>query len=57
MSSEQPGAADEFIPKGNNASARCTGAGQRAGNCKEVARGCWDGYGQLSPGYVLQGAT
>jgi len=26
------------------------------GNCKEIARGCWDGYGQLSEDYVLQSA-
>eukprot|EP00966_Prymnesium_polylepis_P056178 1299446-Prymnesium_polylepis.1 len=27
-----------------------------AGNCKEIARGCWDGYGQLSDGYATQDA-
>ncbi len=27
-----------------------------AGNCQEIARGCWDGYGQLGEDYVLQSA-
>lgn len=27
-----------------------------AGNCKEISRGCWDGYGQLGEGYTLQSA-
>lgn len=42
---------------GNNASARCNAGTAVAGNCKEIARGCWDGYGQLSRAYYLQSAA
>lgn len=41
---------------GNNATASCNAGTPLAGNCKEVARGCWDGYGQLGADYVLQSA-
>ena len=42
---------------GNNATAACNAGTAVAGNCKEISRGCWDGYGQLSDGYVLQSAA
>jgi hypothetical protein len=42
---------------GNNASKSCNAVSAVAGNCKEISRGCWDGYGQLSEGYVLQSAA
>eukprot|EP01065_Artemidia_motanka_P004664 TRINITY_DN1221_c0_g1_i1.p2 TRINITY_DN1221_c0_g1~~TRINITY_DN1221_c0_g1_i1.p2 ORF type:complete len:346 (+),score=46.32 TRINITY_DN1221_c0_g1_i1:71-1108(+) len=41
----------------NNATATCNAATPVAGNCQEVSRGCWDGYGQLSSEYVLQDAA
>ena len=37
---------------GNNASDYCNENTPVSGNCKEISRGCWDGYGQLSKGFV-----
>ena len=42
---------------GNNATASCNAGSAVAGNCKEISRGCWDGYGQLAGGYMLQSAA
>lgn len=43
---------------GNNASDHCnSGDPQAHGNCKEISRGCWDGYGQMSKTYHLQSAA
>eukprot|EP00935_MAST-01C_sp_MAST-1C-sp1_P002666 g2666.t1 len=42
---------------GNNATGACNAGSAVSGNCKEISRGCWDGYGQLSEGYVLQSAA
>ena len=39
---------------GNNATDTCNAGTAAHGNCKEIARGCWDGYGQLNRDYVLQ---
>jgi hypothetical protein len=33
---------------GNDAVEYCNAGTDMAGNCKEISRGCWDGYGQLS---------
>ena len=33
---------------GNNATETCNYGTPMAGNCKEILRGCWDGYGKLS---------
>ena len=42
---------------GNNASEHCNADSPLArGNCKEISRGCWDGYGQMSKQYYLQSA-
>lgn len=41
---------------GNNASLGCNAGTAVEGNCKEISRGCWDGYGQLSRNYHLQSA-
>ena len=40
--------------EGSEPRASCNAGTAGAGNCGEVARSCWDGYGQLSPGYMLQ---
>ena len=42
---------------GNNATEHCNAGTSVSGNCKEISRGCWDGYGQLSAGYYLQSAA
>ena len=42
--------------EGSEPRASCNAGTAGAGNCGEVARSCWDGYGQLGPGYVLQDA-
>ena len=39
---------------GNNAMETCNSGTPVARNCKEIARGCWDGYGQLSVNYMLK---
>ena len=53
-----PGSSDnELVPGGNNASENCNAGTPVAGNCKEIARGCWDGYGQLSQQYYMQSAA
>ncbi|KAJ1460304.1 hypothetical protein M885DRAFT_510140 [Pelagophyceae sp. CCMP2097] len=44
------------VAVGNNATSTCHTGDAMAGNCKEIARGCWDGYGQLGAGYALQDA-
>ena len=41
---------------GNNATKSCNAGSSVAGNCKEIARGCWDGYGQLGEHYYMQSA-
>ena len=41
---------------GNNATLSCNKGTAVEGNCKEISRVCWDGYGQLSEGYYLQSA-
>ena len=41
---------------GNNATEACNKGTAVAGNCKEISRGCWDGYGQLSNKYYMQSA-
>jgi hypothetical protein len=41
---------------GNNASDYCNPDTAVEGNCKEISRGCWDGYAQLSLNYHLQSA-
>ena len=41
---------------GNNATSSCNKGTAVEGNCKEISRGCWDGYGQLSHDYYLQSA-
>ena len=45
------------IDNGNNATEACNAGTLAAGNCKEISRGCWDGYGQLSESYYLQSAA
>ena len=42
---------------GNNATDNCNAGTDVAGNCKEISRGCWDGYGQLSRTYYMQSAA
>jgi hypothetical protein len=42
--------------EGSEPRASCNAGTAGAGNCGEVARSCWDGYGQLAPGYMLQDA-
>ena len=42
---------------GNNASVSCNAGTAVEGNCKEISRGCWDGYGQLSEQYYMQSAS
>jgi hypothetical protein len=52
-----PGADLEGLDfNGNNATFSCNKGTAVEGNCKEISRGCWDGYGQLSHDYYMQSA-
>lgn len=51
-----PGEDADGVWRGNNATEHCNAGSAAQGNCKEISRGCWDGYGQLSDKYYMQNA-